>query len=112
MITWNSKTYQNRWGELEYLDYNFNENKNMQSGVFTLSWINFKSAVVSGLITGIIGIGLYVVGVGDLWKVDFHSLINIGSISAISAIVSLVKNFLSTNSGSVAGIQVVDKSLS
>jgi hypothetical protein len=116
-MNWSS--YNHRWERYEE-DYDktlsvgesitnkFYRIKKMQNGVFTLSWINIKSALVSAIITGVLGIGLYVIGVGDVWKVDFHSLVNIGAISTISAIVSLIKNLLSTNSGKVAGIQVVD----
>ena len=79
----------------------------MNNGVFKLDWSNVSSAVVSGVITGVLGIAGYIIGVGDVFNLDVHTLLNVGALSALTAVVSLIKSLLTTNSGTVAGIQVV-----
>lgn len=69
-------------------------------------WLSIKSALVSGVLMGILAIGGYIIGVGDVFKLDSHALINSGVMAALTALVSLVKAALTTNSGTVAGIQV------
>ena len=103
-MTWNSQHNKGRWEELEdFYDYQLT-NKNM---IFTISWTNVKSALVSGIIMGILAIAAYIIGVGNIFTLDFHSLLNAGVLSALVTIVSLIKSFLTTSSGSVAGVQVV-----
>ena len=75
--------------------------------LFTLSWINIKSALVSGIIMGILAIAAYIIGVGNIFTLDFHTLINAGVLAALVTIVSLIKSFLTTSRGSVVGVQVV-----
>ena len=67
---------------------------------------NLKSALVSGIITGVLGIAGYIIGVGDVFKLDVHSLVNVFALSALTTIVSLIKSVMTTSDGTVAGIQV------
>ncbi len=71
----------------------------MQSTMF----LAIKSALISGLITGIIGVAGYIMGVGDLWKLDVHALLNVFAMSALTSIVSLVKAAMTKEDGTVAG---------
>lgn len=69
----------------------------------TITWINIKSALVSGVITGILGVAGYIIEVGDIFKLDVHTLVNVGALSALTTIVSLIKSFLTTSSGNFVG---------
>lgn len=71
-----------------------------------MTWISIKSALVSGVIMGILGVSGYVIGVGDVFKLDFHSLINVGVMSFLATTVSLIKSVITTDTGKVAGIQI------
>jgi len=69
-------------------------------------WLNIKSALVSGLITGALGMAGYVIGVGDVFQLDTHSLINVFALSALTTIVSLVKATMTKDDGTIAGVQI------
>lgn len=77
------------------------------STIFTISWTNMKSAIVSGILAAIVSMAVYVIGLGDIFKTDLHSLINIGAISLLTTIVSLLKSFMTTSSGSFLGLTKV-----
>lgn len=79
--------------------YNFNKNN-----MFTLNWTNVKSALVSAFITAVLGIGGYVIGVGDVFRLDVHTLVNVASLSALTTFVSLLKSFLTTDQGNFVGL--------
>lgn len=75
----------------------------MNTGIFTLNWESFKSALVSAVIMTVIAVAGYVIGLGDLWKIEFHAIINIGVMAFLTGLVSLIKNFLTSDSGTFAG---------
>ena len=68
--------------------------------------IKIQSALVSGIYMAILGVGGYVIGIGDVFALDLHVLINVATISAVTAIVSLLKSGTTSDKGTVAGIQV------
>jgi hypothetical protein len=72
-------------------------------GIFTLNWESFKSAAVSVVLMAILSIMTYIIGLGDIFAVDWKALINIGIISLATGIVSLIKNFFTSTSGKFAG---------
>lgn len=63
-----------------------------------------KSALVSGVLTAILAGAGYVLSVGDIFKVDVHSLSNVLALSLLTAIVSLIKSFSTTNEGNFIGV--------
>ena len=69
-------------------------------------WIPIKSALVSAVIAAVLSISGYIVSVGDVFNLDPHALINAGVLSAVTAIVSLLKAGLTTNRGTIAGMQI------
>ena len=69
-------------------------------------WITIKSALVSGLIMAFLAVAGYIIGVGDVFKIDFHAFINAGVMAFLAAIVSLIKASLTTQEGTVLGVQV------
>ena len=76
-----------------------------------MNFTNIKSAIVSGIITGILGMAGYIIGVGDIFKIDVHSILNVGAISALTVIVSLIKASLTTPQGNIAGTSIIIKQM-
>lgn len=74
------------------------------NGIFSLDWANVKSAAVTVVLWALVAVAGYIVGLGDIWKIDWHVMANIGALSLLSGFISLVKNFLTSNSGSFAGV--------
>lgn len=68
-----------------------------------ITWTNVKSALVSAFITAILAGAGYVVGVGDIFKIDVHALVNVVSLASLTALVSIIKSFLTTDSGKFVG---------
>lgn len=79
-------------------------NLNNMQNLFSVNWMNVKSALTSAILAVILGISGYIIGIGDLWQIDVHSLINIGTMSFLVSIVSLLKSFLTDNKGDFAGV--------
>lgn len=75
--------------------------------MFQLTWSNVKGAIVSAVITGVLAIVGYIIGVGDVFNIDFRALVNVGSLSALTAITSLIKSLLTTKSGDFVGAVAV-----
>lgn len=76
-MTYQSDKYSGRWSELEdFYNYQFN-NKKMEY---------FKAlggAVVSGVIVAVLG---YLVSVGDIWNIDFHTIVNTAVLTGAASI--------------------------
>lgn len=71
--------------------------------MFNITWKDVRGALISGIIMGVIAVAGYIVSVGDLWKIDKHTLVNTFSISGLTAIVSIVKSFLTDSKGRFLG---------
>lgn len=86
------------WEEVsdEILQAKFN-GKKMNNGILKLTWVNINSALVYGLVA----MAVYIVGVGDLFILNWHMLINTFVLGVLS---SLIKNLLTTNQGNFAGM--------
>ena len=76
----------------------------MEQGTFSLDLASFKSALVSTVLMAVLAVLVYVIGLGDIWKISWYSLTNIGVIALATGIVSLIKNFLTGNNGTFAGL--------
>lgn len=68
--------------------------------------LNLKSALVSGVIMGVLAMATYIVGLGDVFKIDVHSLVNVGALAVLTAVVSLIKSYLTTSDGAFLGVQI------
>ena len=75
--------------------------------MFKLNWINIKSALVYGLLSALLAICVYAVGIGDVFKMDWKALVNAGFFAFLMALVSLLKNLLTTDSGKFMGLTQV-----
>lgn len=76
----------------------------MKNGIGVISWINIKSALVSGLITAVLAMAGYLIGIGDIFKIDVHAIVNVGALSALTALVSAIKSFFTTSEGNIIGV--------
>ena len=65
-----------------------------------------KSALVSGVIMGILSGLIYIVGIGDIFALNLKSLINVVAIAIATSIVSFIKSSLTSSDGTFAGVQV------
>lgn len=72
----------------------------MDNGLLTLDWGNVKSAIISTIIVSLGATLAYIIGVGDIFKLDWREIINIAIMAGAG---SLVKNFFSTNDGKFLG---------
>ncbi len=102
MTTFNSRYHSGRWEELQ--DFYQLNNKNMQ--INNNFWTSIKSAIVSGIITGVLGIAGYIIGVGSVFNLDLHSLVDVAALSALTTVVSLLKAGLTSDSGNIAGTSI------
>lgn len=78
--------------------------KKMENGILTLDWASVKRAAISTVIMAIAAGAVYVIGLGDIFAVNFHSLTNIIAISLLTGFVSLVNSLFTTNDDKFAGI--------
>lgn len=76
----------------------------MQNGIFTIDMAGVKSAIILAALTAF-GLGLaYIIGLGDVFLVDGHKLINILTLGFATGIASLVQHILTTNDDKFLGI--------
>lgn len=75
--------------------------------MLNLSWVEVKSALVYAVLSAVLATLMYVIGIGDIFKIEMKALINIGVMSLFVGITSIIKNFLTSSSGKFLGaIQV------
>ena len=99
------KSYKNKGYEIgDFYDYKLIQIKKNMTNFFKVSWGQIGNAVAYVVLTAILGMGLYVLGIGDVFQINFQSLVNIGAISLIAGIVSIIKDLLTTKSGKLAGV--------
>ena len=78
--------------------------------MFTINKTNIVNALVTVVLTGVLAVAVYIVGLGDIFKIDSHTLINIGVLSILNGVISLIKNFLTTEKGKFLGVAKVTTS--
>lgn len=84
----------------------------MQNGIFRLDWASVLDAVITSIVAAVLTAALSVVSSSGFdvfttdWSMVFHNMVNL---AVIAGVVSLGKDFLSTNSGSLLGIGAPQK---
>lgn len=68
------------------------------SSIFSLKWKDVVGALVSAVIVGILG---YLLSVGDVFKLDYHSIVNI---AVMTGATSLLKALLTNSQGNFVGV--------
>ena len=75
----------------------------MYSKFLMLSKENLKSALVYAFLLGSLAMFIYVQDLGSIFLIDWKVLVNTGAMALIGAIISLIKNLLTTNEGKFLG---------
>lgn len=65
-----------------------------------------KSALVSTVLMAVLAIAVYILNLGDVFKIEVNSLVNVGVMALLTGVVSLIKSLLTNDEGKVVGIQV------
>lgn len=72
-----------------------------------LSKENIYSAIVYAVLMALVSMGIYIVGIGDIYKIETHALINSGILAFVTGIISLLKNLLTDSNGKFLGMTPV-----
>lgn len=73
------------------------------NNLFTINWVNVKSALVSVVLAVILATAGYVIGLGDVFKIETHALVNVAVMAGLVGIVSLIKSYLTDSNGKFVG---------
>jgi hypothetical protein len=65
---------------------------------------NWKSAVVYGLLWGLLAVLLEVQSAGSIYKVDWKMAADSGIVASIAFAISVIKNLLTTKAGKFLGM--------
>lgn len=76
----------------------------MKNGIGLLSWVNVKSALVYGLVAGVLATVAYMLSVGDVFVLDWKLVLNN---FVFGFLTSVVKNMATTNEGNFLGVTKV-----
>ena len=76
---------------------------NMNSSLFTVTWTEIKSALVSAVLAGVLAGGYYIANIGSIFTINWHDFANTVSLAAIVAGVSVLKSLLTNASGKFVG---------
>lgn len=76
----------------------------MKNGIFKLDWANIKSALVYGLLWALLAMAIDIEKAGSIFNIDWKMIVDGGAIAFIAAVVSLLKNLLTTNQGNFLGV--------
>ena len=68
-----------------------------------LNWINVKSALVYGLLWGLLAVFIEIKEIGDVFKLNWQDLLNVFVMAGLAIVITLVKNILTTDSGNFVG---------
>lgn len=70
----------------------------MNSNIFSLKWKDILGALISTVLVALIG---YVMQVGDVFKLDWHTIINTAVMAGLG---SLLKALLTDSNGNFVGV--------
>ena len=76
----------------------------MGNGIGDFNLVNIKSAFVYMLLTASLEVLSYVIALGDIFKIDFHVLINLFVVALAVGLVSFIKSLLTTHKGNFLGV--------
>ncbi len=75
----------------------------MQNGLLNMSWKDFGNAVATTIVVAVLG---YILKVGNVFILDFHTLINTAVMAGIG---SILVSLGTTNQGNFIGLLSVSK---
>jgi len=76
----------------------------MKNGIFKLSLVNVKSALVYGLLWGLLAMLLNMQMAGSVFNLNWKDVVDSGIMAMIAAVISLLKNLFTTDEGKFVGL--------
>jgi len=76
----------------------------MKNGILKLSLVNVKSALVYGLLWGLLAVLINVQMAGSVFNLNWRDVLDTGVMAMIAVIISLLKNLFTTDDGKFAGL--------
>lgn len=76
----------------------------MKNGILKLNWENVKSALVYGLMWGILAIIIQIKEIGSIFNLDWYMLANVFVMALIGFVIPIIKNLFTTKSGNFLGV--------
>jgi len=65
-----------------------------------------KSALVSTVLMAVLAMAMYVISVGNIIHINAQALLNVGVMSLMTGIVSMIKSLATTTNGKFAGVKI------
>lgn len=78
----------------------------MNTKFFTIDWLELKSALASGVLMALTIVILEVIKEGNIYVLDWKTLLNTAIIAFLTSFVSFLKSLLTTSKGTLAGIKI------
>lgn len=75
--------------------------------MFTINWVNIKSALMYGLLWGVLAIFVKVSEIGNIFALDWKDLLNAGVMAFLAIMIVLLRNFFTSNDGKFIGVKVI-----
>ncbi len=69
-----------------------------------MDFTNIKSALVSVGLAVVLATAGYIISLGDVFKIEIHTFINVAVMAALVGVVSLVKSYMTDENGKFAGV--------
>ena len=73
------------------------------SKIFQINGKDIVSAMVSGLLMGLLVVLVEIVQTGSIWGLEWKTLLNLGILAVITSMISFLKSLLTTDSGNFLG---------
>lgn len=74
------------------------------NGILSLSWANIWSALVYGLLWGLLAVFIKISEIGNIFNLNWHDLLNVFIMAGIGFLIPIIKNLLTTDKGNFLGI--------
>lgn len=71
-----------------------------------INLISIKSALVSTVLMAILTVATYIISIGNIFNINWYTMVNLGAMSLLAGLVSLIKQYLTNSDGKAVGIQV------
>lgn len=78
----------------------------MNSKFFRVTWLEIKEAIVVAIIVFLLTGIVEIVAVGDIWGLDWKTILNNAVIATLSFIGKFLTSLLTTSKGTLAGVKI------
>jgi ABC-type proline/glycine betaine transport system permease subunit len=74
------------------------------NGIFSVDMTGVKNALVITVVAAVVAGLVYITGVGDVFSINFHSLVNVVAMALFAGLISLGTHWLTDNNGKFLGV--------